>query len=207
MSIIRVKICGITRYEDARLAANLGADALGFIFYKKSPRFITPVKAREIIRRLPPFITRVGVFIDEEPSIVAQTIVAAGLDTVQFHGSESPEYCRRFTCSVIKTFSVQPGFDIAVLDDYKVSGLLLDTWDAKARGGTGKTFDWETAKLLTARRDNIILAGGLGPSNLADALETVHPYAVDLNSGVEIRPGEKNPQKLRDAITIVKNWK
>jgi phosphoribosylanthranilate isomerase len=205
--MIRIKICGITRYEDARLAANLGADALGFIFYKKSPRFIAPSAAKEIIRKLPPFITRVGVFIDEEPSAVAQTIVAAGLDTVQFHGDESPEYCRRFACSVIKAFSVQPGFDTTALDSYSVSGFLLDTWDAKARGGTGKTFDWETAKLLTARRDNIILAGGLGPSNLAEALEIVHPYAVDLNSGVEIRPGEKNPQKLRDAIAIVKNWK
>ena len=204
---IRVKICGITRYEDAKLASGLGADALGFIFYSKSPRYISPAKAREITRKLPPFIMRVGVFVDEDPNVVAQTIASAGLDAIQLHGSESPAYCAKFTCPVIKAFSVQPGFDATALDAYDVSGFLLDTWDAKARGGTGKTFDWVAAKALTLRRDNIILAGGLGPSNLAEALEIVRPYAVDLNSGVEVRPGEKNPQKLRDAIAIVKNWK
>lgn len=203
----RVKICGITRYEDAKTAVGLGVDALGFIFYPKSPRRLTAAQARDIIRRVPAFVTCVGVFVNEDVESVLTIIEQTGISTVQFHGEETPEYCSRFACPVIKAFSVQPGFDTAVLDAYDVSGFLLDTWDAKARGGTGKAFDWETAKVLTARRDNVILAGGLNPTNLEEALTRVRPYAVDLNSGVEIKPGIKNPQKIREAMAIIRNWK
>jgi phosphoribosylanthranilate isomerase len=205
---VKVKICGITRLEDAKTAAGLGVDALGFIFYPRSPRFIKPAQAREIIRHLPPFIARVGVFVDEDPTTVNAIIKEAGIDVLQFHGSESSAYCSAFHLPVIKAFSVMPGFDPALLEDYHTAaGFLLDTWDETKRGGTGRKFDWAIAEGLAAKYGNIILACGLGPSNLEEALKTVYPYAVDLNSGVEVKPGVKNFQKMRDAVEIIKNRK
>jgi phosphoribosylanthranilate isomerase len=205
---VRIKICGITRLEDAKTAIGLGVDALGFIFHPKSPRFIKPADAGAIIRHLPPFVARVGVFVDADPATVNAVIQEAGIDVLQFHGSESTAYCAAFHLPVIKAFSIMPGFDPAMLEDYETAaGFLLDTWDENKRGGTGRKFDWNIAEALAAKYDNIILAGGLGPSNLEEALNIVYPYAVDLNSGVEVKPGVKNFQKMRDAIGIVKNWK
>jgi phosphoribosylanthranilate isomerase len=203
---IRIKICGITRLEDAKIAASLGVDALGFIFYQKSPRVIKPEDAAAIIRELPPFVSRVGVFVDEEIERVVAIARATGIDTVQLHGSESPRYCGKVPLPVIKAFSIEPSSDLALLEQYHVSGFLLDTWHSGRRGGTGKTFDWSIASAACAKFDHVILAGGLNPSNMVEALTTVHPYGVDINSGVEIKPGIKNPHKMREAVQIVRAW-
>ncbi len=204
---IRIKVCGITRYEDARVAVNLGVDALGFIFYPASPRYISPSDAAQITKKLPPFVSKVGVFVNEKISALEEIACEAGTDTIQLHGSETPEYCRSVPFPVIKAFSVKPTSDLDTLSEYDVQGFLLDTWKDGLRGGTGSTFDWNIAIKACSKYKNIILAGGLGPSNIAEALESVSPYAVDVNSGVEISPGVKNPLKLRDVITLVKKWR
>jgi phosphoribosylanthranilate isomerase len=204
---VRVKICGITRSDDACTAARLGADALGFNFFAKSPRYITPEAARQIIRKLPPFVSRVGVFVDETAEQIRETIRISGIDTIQLHGNESPEFCREFGIPVIKALGVKGDSDLALLDAYEVSGFLLDTWHQSMHGGTGQTFDWRIARRASEKYGNVILAGGLGPTNLDEALGAVNPFAVDLNSGVEIMPGVKNPHKMRDAIRIVRHWK
>jgi phosphoribosylanthranilate isomerase len=196
MSIIKIKICGITQYEDAKTAVSLGVDALGFIFYSMSPRYIHPSAARDIIRKLPPFVSKVGVFVNETAEAIAAAVSQAGIDTVQLHGE----------CSVVKAFGVGPDFDVSALASYKVSGYLLDTW-SEGRGGSGATFDWSIARLATQAYPNIILAGGLNSSNVREALENVVPYAVEFNSGVEIKPGIKNHYKMRDAVEAVRSWK
>jgi phosphoribosylanthranilate isomerase len=203
----RIKICGITLYEDARAAISLGVDALGFIFYKKSPRYITPSAAADIIKKLPPFVARVGVFVDEDPKAVDDIIKKTGIDTIQLHGKELPWYCAGFACTVIKAFGIRCGFDISVLEGYRTAGYLLDTWDDTAKGGTGGTFDWSIAQAAAAKYGNVILAGGLNALNIEEALRTVRPFGVDLNSGVEIKPGVKNHYKMRDVVNIVKNFK
>ena len=204
---VRVKICGITQYDDAKTAITMGADALGFIFYKKSPRNISPEAARSIICKLPPFITCVGVFVDATEEAIMTTAAASGINAVQLHGNESPELCGSIPFPVIKAFAVKSGFDIDELDCYPVNGYLLDTWSEAHAGGTGTTFDWTVAKNAALFHHNIILAGGLNTTNIEEALDMVRPYAVEFNSGVEIRPGKKNPVKMREAITLVKNWK
>ncbi len=203
MGIIRIKICGITQYEDAKTAVSLGVDALGFVFHPASPRYIPPEEAADIIRRLPPFVSRVGVFVNATAEAIAETIARTGIDTVQLHGDETPEFAVRFGCAVVKAFGVGPGFDLGRLAQFAVSGFLLDTW-SDVRGGSGRTFDWSIARRATQLHPNIIIAGGLNPSNIRDALDNVTPYAVEFNSGVEIRPGIKNQYKMRDAVAIVK---
>jgi phosphoribosylanthranilate isomerase len=203
---IRIKICGITQYEDAKIAVSLGVDALGFIFYPKSPRYIHPLAAKDIIRKLPPFVSRVGVFVNDTADTIASVFSQTGIDTIQLHGDETPGFANGLSCSVVKAFGVKPGFDLAVLADYQVSGYLLDTW-SEERGGSGKTFDWSIAKKAAQLFPNIILAGGLNAENVREALENVTPYAVEFNSGVEIKPGVKNHYKMRDAVKIVKSWK
>jgi phosphoribosylanthranilate isomerase len=204
---VKIKICGITQYEDAKTAVSLGVDAVGFIFYRKSPRYISPFAARDIIRRLPPFVARVGVFVDEQKPAILAIAEQSGIDTVQLHGSEPAALSAEIPFTVIKAFSVGKDFDPSVLDNYTVNAFLLDTWSDSMPGGTGRTFDWTIAANIAKRRHNIILAGGLGPTNVREALETVQPYAVEFNSGVEIKPGMKNPRKMRDAVEIVRNWK
>lgn len=203
---VRIKICGITRWEDARIAASLGVDAIGFIFYDKSPRYIAPEEAALIIKQLPPFVSRVGVFVDEDPQRVIAASRLSGIDTIQLHGTESPRYCHAMPMPVIKAFSIEPSSDLALLEQYHVSGLLLDTWASGRRGGTGKTFDWTIAQNACTKYDHVILAGGLNPANIEEALETVHPYGIDISSGVEIKPGIKNPRKMRDAVQAVRAW-
>jgi phosphoribosylanthranilate isomerase len=204
---VKIKICGITQYEDARVAAGLGVDALGFIFYKKSRRYITPQDAGKIIQKLPPFIARVGVFVNEPVESILETARLSGIDTVQLHGKESPEYAKRLPFTVIRAFAVKPGWDMSVMDEWDVSGYLLDTWDRGSAGGTGKTFDWALARDAALKHKNIVLAGGLNPVNVLEALETVQPWAIDLNSGVEIKPGIKNPHKMKEAVKIIRAWK
>ena len=203
---VRIKICGITRYEDAKAAAGLGVDALGFIFYKKSPRYIAPEEAALIIRQLPPFVSRVGVFVDEDLEKVIAIARLTAIDTIQLHGTESPRFCSSLPLPVVKAFSIEPDSDLSLLEQYHTAGLLLDTWHSGRRGGTGRTFDWSIARAACTKFGRVILAGGLNPSNLEEALTTVLPYGIDLNSGVEIRPGIKNPRKVRDAVQVVRAW-
>ncbi|MDR2592936.1 MAG: phosphoribosylanthranilate isomerase [Chitinispirillales bacterium] len=200
----RIKICGITRVEDALAAVNLGVDALGFIFAPASPRYITPIDAAKIIKELPPFVSKVGVFVNEDLGLAIDSSRTAGVDVVQLHGDEPPEYCAGLPMPIIKVFSVGADFDTSIMKRYDVAGYLLDTWDPKRRGGSGNTFDWSIAAKACGMHDTVILSGGLGPSNLREAVETVRPYAVDLNSGVEVSPGVKDHDKIKAAVSIVK---
>lgn len=197
--MVKVKICGITNYQDAVLAAELGADALGFIFYKDSPRYIDFTQAYEICRSLPPFIFKVGVFVDEELSVVNQHIEALRLDRVQLHGNESAEYCAQIKCGqVIKSFRLKDSQDLSPLAHYnKVSAFLLDAYHPKKPGGTGQTFDWQLAIEAKNYGCPIILSGGLTPENVVAAIRLVRPYAVDVASGVESTPGKKEPLLLK----------
>ncbi len=201
----RIKICGITRREDAQLAIALGAAALGFNFYPKSPRYIAPSAATEIIRRLPPFVTPVGVFADEPDSgqilaVAREAHVAA----IQLRGPRLPDLKDfRENYSLIMTIPVGPTFQVADLDGLDASAYLLDSLDANLLGGTGKTFDWKLA-CQAARRFPVILAGGLTAENVAQAIREVRPFAVDVASGVESSPGIKDAAKLRAFIEAVK---
>ncbi|HHL39156.1 MAG TPA: phosphoribosylanthranilate isomerase [Deltaproteobacteria bacterium] len=199
----RVKVCGITSPGDAEAAARAGADALGFIFYEKSPRRVTPEAAAAMTAGLGPFVTTVGVFVDEAVEEVNRTVEVAGLDRVQLHGREGPDYCAAVDAPVIKAFRVGPGWDGSVLDDYDVTAFLLDTYRPGAPGGTGESFDWRLA-VEAAGRHTVILAGGLTCENVARAVRTVRPYAVDVCSGVESAPGVKDRRKLAKFIETVR---
>ena len=193
----KVKICGITNKDDALAAAEFGADALGFVFYPKSPRYIEPERAREIIEELPPFVTSVGVFVNEWKEKVEEIIEVSGIGAVQLHGEESPAYCASFrNVKVIKAFRVSDEFDPERLHDYTVDACLLDAYSKDAYGGTGETFSWEIARRASAY-GRIILAGGLTPENVAQAIREAKPYAVDVSSGVERSPGVKDQEKVR----------
>jgi phosphoribosylanthranilate isomerase len=201
----KIKICGITNIEDAVTAIGYGADALGFVFYPKSPRNITPETARSIVQSLPPFITTVGVFVDEDVSNIEKTVSYVGLNTVQLHGSEPPESCN-LSRKVIKAIKIKGLSDLESLNSYKnVSAYLLDTYSPHAYGGTGQVFNWEVA--VDARKfGRIILAGGLTPENIAEAVKMVQPYGVDVSSGVEGScKGEKDHNKLKLFIERAKS--
>jgi phosphoribosylanthranilate isomerase len=202
--MVRIKICGITNLDDARLAADLGADALGFIFYPKSPRYIAPEAAREIIAQLPPFVAAVGVFVNEEAAVVQGLAARVGLDWVQLHGHESPEYCRSLGRRVIKGFRIQDRDSLPPLAAYHgaAQALLLDTYKKGQVGGTGEIFDWHLARQAKPY-GRIILAGGLTPENVAQAIGTAQPDAVDVASGTEASPGKKDPEKLRTFFQAV----
>jgi len=201
----RVKICGITAWDDARLSVDLGAAALGFNFYPSSPRAISPADAWRIIRRLPPFVEAVGVFVNWPPLVVEALARALRLHTVQLHGGEPPEDVDELARSyrVIKAVQVGPGFRLANLSPYRrADGILLDGFARGLHGGTGRTLDWKLA--LAARRyGRIVLAGGLTPGNIAGAIRVAQPYAVDVCSGVEARPGRKSPARLRALFAAV----
>jgi phosphoribosylanthranilate isomerase len=199
---VKIKICGITQFEDARVAINLGADALGFVFNENSPRYIPPKMARRIIDRLPPFVTKTGVFRDLQAEHILQSARTAGVDTIQLAGSESPAFAASLPFPVIKAFTIDPGFDCAVLDTYTVSAFLLDTWN-----NAGNTFTWHIAKQAVRLRKNIILAGRLGETNIIEALDAVEPYGIDLRESVEIMPGKKNPQKMKTVIDLIETWR
>lgn len=189
--MVRVKICGITNLEDALMAVEAGADALGFVFFSGSPRHISPEEAAAIIRRLPPFVQTVGLFVNEEPATVNLVADRCGLDLVQLHGEETPEYCVAIKRRIIKAFRVKGSNTLDDLPNYCVAACLLDAWSPAAHGGTGTTFNWEIAARAAASH-RIILAGGLTPENVAEAVATVNPYAVDVSSGVESAPGRKD---------------
>jgi phosphoribosylanthranilate isomerase len=203
--MVRIKICGITNLEDALLAAELGADALGFIFYPKSPRKVAPAEARAIIAKLPPLVATVGVFVDEDAAAVRELASRLGLDWVQLHGQEPPEYCRSLGRRVIKGFRIQDQHSLSSLAAYRgaAQALLLDTYQKGQIGGTGETFNWALAR-EAQKYGPIILAGGLKPDNVAQAIAAAQPQAVDVASGVETEPGKKDPEKLKRFFAAVR---
>ena len=197
--MIKVKICGITNKEDALYAAGCGADALGFIFYEKSPRYIEPDNAKTIIATLPPFVTTVGVFVNKDFNDIRDITLLTGVTVVQLHGDESPSYCNLVEGKLIKAIRVKNDSSIEGLKKYDVDTFLLDSFDKNSFGGSGLTFDWKLAE-KAKQYGKIILAGGLTPDNVEEAVKKVAPYGVDVNSGVEKKPGIKNKNKVKEFI-------
>ena len=201
---VKAKICGMTQIKDAVFAVEQGADAVGFIFYNKSPRSVTMKIAKEIIAQLPPFVDTVGVFVNESADRVNKIAEYCGLDLVQLHGEESPAFCRKIRRRVIKAFRVKDLQSIKLLQDYAVSGFLLDTFSDELQGGTGKVFDWNLA-LPAKKIGPVIMAGGLTPRNIKQAIRQVRPYGVDVCSGVEKEPGIKDPEKVRAFLENIRS--
>jgi phosphoribosylanthranilate isomerase len=201
--MVRVKICGITSVEDALQAVEAGADALGFVFYGRSPRNIDPLVAASIIAVLPPFVQAVGLFVNADAGFVNETADRCRLDLVQLHGDEAPEYCEKIARRVIKAFRVRDASSLAPVRDYRVAGILLDAYSPSAPGGTGLSFNWELAG-IAGEFGPVILAGGLAPDNVREAVDRVAPYAVDVSSGVESSPGRKDPERVREFIKRAK---
>ena len=201
---IKVKICGMTQLKDALFAVEQGVDAVGFIFYKKSPRAVTMKTVREIITKLPPLVHTVGVFVNESAERVNKIADYCGLDLVQLHGEESPAFCRKIHRRVIKAFRVKDLQSIKQLEKFPVSGFLLDTFSDDLHGGTGKTFDWNLA-LPAKKMGPVILAGGLTPRNILQAVRQVRPYGVDVCSGVEKSPGIKDLEKVRAFLKNIRS--
>lgn len=203
--MVKVKICGITNLEDATEAVSHGADALGFVFFKKSPRYISPSKAKAIIKELPPFISSVGLFVNEKKTTIEKTISQTGINIVQLHGDEPPKACS-LSRPVIKAIRVKSLESLDPLSKYKdrVSAFLLDAYTQEAFGGTGKIFNWDIA-VEAKRFGKIILAGGLTPDNIEQAIRWVHPYAVDVSSGVEAEKGKKDHRKMKLFIERAKS--
>ncbi|MCX8012486.1 MAG: phosphoribosylanthranilate isomerase [Desulfobacterota bacterium] len=203
----KIKICGITNLNDALTAADLAVDALGFVFYHPSPRFIPPDKAKLIRKHIPPFTFTVGVFVNESKEEVLKVAKECGLDILQFHGNESPEYCNFFSdYKIIKSFSLKEPSELEAISRYQVNAILIDAYEPAYYGGTGKKANWELAR-AAKKFGPLILAGGLNENNVCEAILEVAPYAVDVSSGVELRPGVKDPEKLRRFVRKVKETK
>ena len=203
MSRTRIKLCGITRAEDVRLAVELGADALGFVCWKKSPRYVNPDAIGRLTRGLPIFVHRVGVFVNADPDEIVDIVERADLTAIQLHGDEDPMEWADSPIPVIKSIGVGVDFDGAVLGGWPPAVTpLLDTLDAEKRGGTGQTIDWDLAA-AAARTRPVILAGGLTPENVEEAVVRVRPFAIDVSSGVERAPGVKDPPRLRAFMKAV----
>jgi phosphoribosylanthranilate isomerase len=200
-----VKICGITNPADALAAVEAGADALGLMFYEPSPRNISLKAAAEIARQLPPFIVKVGVFVNATEETVSRAIGECGLNIAQFHGDESPEFCALFPVMTIKAFRMRDADSLKALPEYPTDAWLLDAYVADKQGGTGAKFNWDLAVEARKLGRPIFLAGGLTPENVADAVRQVQPYAVDVSSGVESVPGKKDHAKVRAFITAAKS--
>lgn len=200
--MVRVKVCGITNLRDAAHAVECGADALGFVF-AHSPRQVDVKQVQEIVRGLPPYVTTVGVFVNEDPEKVQSTMAGCALDVAQLHGTESPEYCGRFFPRVVKAFRIKGPEYLDSLRQYRVGAYLLDSYVEGREGGTGTTFNWDLARDASALGP-VILGGGLHPGNVWLAITMVQPYAVDVCSGVEASPGKKDPAKVRDFIQAVR---
>jgi phosphoribosylanthranilate isomerase len=203
----KIKICGITSQEDAEIAVREGADALGFVFYTQSPRCIEPTVAKRIIRNLPPFVLPVGVFVNDSPDHVRTLFDECGLALAQLHGDESPGFCESLQRPVLRALRLQDRKSLLALAEFKgrtgVRGFVVDAFSSTAYGGTGETTDWTLAGEV-AQAVPILLAGGLTPDNVNEAIRRVHPYGVDVSSGVEESPGRKNPAKIRAFIQSVR---
>jgi phosphoribosylanthranilate isomerase len=202
---MKIKICGITSKIDAISAASLGIDMMGFVFYKKSKRFIEPLAAKDIINELLPDMAKVGVFVDEEAERVRSIAEEAGLNALQFHGSESPEFCAAFRddFKVIKAFRIKDKQDLRKINDYDVDYYLLDTFKADVIGGTGEVFDWKILKDFELLKP-VILSGGLNAANVGRAICEIVPYGVDVSSGVESTPGRKDAQLMKKFVEEVR---
>ena len=200
---VKVKICGMTNLKDVKVAVDGGVDAVGFIFYKKSPRSVTMQTVREIVLELPPFVDSVGVFVDETAEQINKIADRCNLDRVQLHGDESPAFCKKIRRRVIKAIRVKDIQSLKKLSDYPVSSFLLDTFSEDQYGGTGKVFDWNLA-YPAKRYGPIILAGGLTPNNVRQAIQRIQPYGVDVCSGVESQPGIKDHKKMKAFLKNVK---
>jgi phosphoribosylanthranilate isomerase len=202
--MVQVKICGITNLEDAHVAVDCGADALGFVFYPPSPRYVTPAQAVRIIGALPPLVTTVGLFVDVACEVVNETVARCGLDRVQLHGRETPAFCGRISRPVIKAIRIKDAESLTALPDYVVSAYLLDAYvEGALPGGTGASFAWELAARAKPYGP-VILAGGLTPENIQSAIAQVRPYGVDVSSGVERLPGLKDHHRLQQFISRAK---
>jgi len=202
---MKIKICGITRIEDAQLCVNLGVDAIGFIFYPKSKRYINPEKAMEISLSLPPFVHKIGVFVNEEIDEVNRIANLAKLTAVQLHGSESQSYISQINYNVIKSFGIDENFDFSTLNDFNNCGIILDMKDTLNYGGTGKSFNWEL--IPDNLRKKVIIAGGVSSKNITEIYHKINPYGVDISSSVEIEPGIKNKDKIIELFSIINQIK
>ena len=204
----KVKICGITNLEDARHSIDCGADALGFNFYNKSPRYISMENAKEIINQLPDNVEKVGVFVNEDMDKIVEIADVAGLDTLQLHGDETPAFVAEIAAKtelpMIKAMRVSSDFIASGVADYDSDAVLLDTFSADQHGGSGKVFNWEIARVVVQSGKKLYLAGGLSPENVADAIKAVRPYAVDACSLLEIEPGHKDHEKVAAFIKAAK---
>lgn len=200
-----VKICGITRLEDALTAARCGAHAIGFVFYRPSPRYVPPEKAGAIIRALPPFVTTVALFVDAQPQQVREALSQAPANLLQFHGAETPEYCRQFGLPYMKAVRVRAGMDLLqYASDYQdARALLLDAFVDGVHGGTGATFDWDL--IPQGMPLPVVLSGGLSSANVTEAIRKVRPWAVDVSSGVESGKGIKDAAKIAAFISGARN--
>jgi phosphoribosylanthranilate isomerase len=204
----KVKICGITRIADAIASVEAGADALGFMFYEQSPRCVSFKTAAKIIREVGPFVAKVGVFVNASNAFVRRAILECGLDTLQFHGDESATLCREFGLKTIKAFRVRGKESFKEMRPYNEETWLLDSFVPGKLGGTGAQFNWKLARAAGKLHPRIILAGGLTPENVADAIRKVRPYGVDVSSGVESKPGKKDPEKIKEFVANAKNlWR
>ncbi|MGA2865609.1 MAG: phosphoribosylanthranilate isomerase [Verrucomicrobiota bacterium] len=201
---VKVKICGITNLADGRAAAEAGADALGFMFYEPSPRYVSLEAAAAIIGQLPPFVLKVGVFVDAPADLVFRAIGQCGLDLLQFHGGEPPAYCLQFGLRSMKAFRLESVVSLQRLADYPTDAWLLDAAVPGKLGGTGQTFNWDLARAAQQLGRPVFLAGGLTPENVAEAVRRVRPYAVDVSTGVEAAPGRKDPAKVRAFVQAAK---
>ena len=201
--MIPTKICGITNLSDAQAAAVHGASAIGFIFYEKSSRAISIEDAKFISRHLSNDISKVGVFVNHDKAFIEEAIHSVSLNIIQLHGDETPGFCNQFDVPVFKAVRIKNEASLSVMDQYNVAGFLLDTFSNKQYGGTGETFDWS---ILNEQIDTpIILSGGLNPDNILDAIDSVNPAAIDVNSGVELSPGKKDHQKINLLFENIKN--
>ena len=202
--MIRVKFCGFTHQDDVAQAVALGADALGFVFYGPSSRYVSPEHAKTLTRSVPAFVTRVGLFVNEEAETIQRIFEIAQLNLIQYHGEESPEFCDAVGLPYIKAFRVRKGMDLRTeMDRYpNASGFLLDAYVKGQPGGTGERFNWE---LIPHSHAPIILAGGLTPDNAKDAIDQVAPWALDVSGGIETKPGRKDPDKMARFMDACRN--
>lgn len=205
---VRVKICGITNEEDAHGAVESGAHALGFVFYPPSPRYVAPEVAANIISSLPPFVFTVGIFVNSPPVHVKRVVEIAGLHGVQLHGNEAPQQYASYSLPVVKAIRLEPDLPLPDLSDHRVSAVLVDAWVSGMWGGSGKTVDWQRLsrqweQSCSRYRHRLILAGGLTPENVGQAISVVRPFAVDVSSGVEIAPGKKCKKLMKEFTYVV----
>lgn len=201
---VKVKICGMTNAPDALAAVDAGADLLGFVFYENSPRYVPIEVATQVIRQLPPFVVKTGVFVDAPPDFVLRAIAECHLDLLQFHGEETPQYCTQFGLMSIKAFRIRDASSLQLLTEYPTDAWLLDAYAPDKIGGTGEQFNWDLAVEAQKLGRPVFLAGGLNPSNISQAVQRVRPYGVDVSSGVEKSPGKKDPEKMRAFVQAAK---